>query len=173
MRTRTIFLIIAIALVAAFVSLNLDEFTKLSTLSLGFTTVQVSLGLVMLVLLAVATLVFLASTVYMQSTNLIETRRYARELNAQRELADRAEASRFTELRSYLEMQAQAAQSREAAGGTVLSERFAQQQHALLTRLEQMENSMAAHLGQLQDLLEHRGVIDAQVRGEAVRRPLS
>jgi DNA anti-recombination protein RmuC len=173
MRTRTIFLIVAIALVAAFVSLNLDEFTRVSTLSLGFTTVQVSLGLVMLVLLAVATVVFLASTVYMQSTNLIETRRYARELNAQRELADRAEASRFTELRSFLEMQAHAVQNREAAGGTVLSERFAQQQQTLLTRLEQMENAMAAHLGQLQDLLEHRGVIDAHARGEAVRRPLS
>ena len=43
-------------------------------------------------------------------------------------MADRAEASRFTEWRNYLEVQAIAAQQREAATGTVLAERFAQQQ---------------------------------------------
>lgn len=158
MRIRTILLIITIALVAAFVALNVDEFTRVSVLSLGFTTVQISLGLVMLLLLVVATLVFLGSTLYMQSTNLLETRKYARELNTQRELADKAEASRFTELRNYLEAQAVATQQREAAVSTVLSERFAQQQQALLTRIEQLDNSTAACLGELQDRLE-RGSI--------------
>jgi hypothetical protein len=104
----------------------------------------------------IATVVFLASTLYMQSKNLLETRQYARELNTQRELADKAEASRFTELRSYLEVQALAAQHREAAAATVLAERFAQQQQALLARLEQSDNSMAAYMGQLEDRLERR-----------------
>ncbi|UUZ68254.1 hypothetical protein LP416_29190 [Polaromonas sp. P2-4] len=67
--------------------------SRVSVLSLGFTTVQISLGLVMLLVLVVATLVFLGSTLYMQSANLLETRKYARELNTQRELADKAEAS--------------------------------------------------------------------------------
>lgn len=160
MRIRTILLIITIALVAAFVALNVDEFTRVSVLSLGFTTVQISLGLVMLLVLVlvVATLVFLGSTLYMQSTNLLETRKYARELNTQRELADKAEASRFTELRNYLETQAVATQRREAAADTVLLERFAQQQQALLTRIEQSDNSTAACLSELQDRLE-RGSI--------------
>jgi biopolymer transport protein ExbB/TolQ len=156
MRTRTILLVVAILLLAGFVALNVDEFTRVSVLSLGFTTVQVSLGLVLLLLLVVATVVFLATTLYMQSANLLETRKYARELNTQRELADKAEASRFTELRSYLEVQALAAQHREAAAATVLAERFAQQQQALLARLEQSDNSMAAYMGQLEDRLERR-----------------
>lgn len=159
MRTRTIFLVVAILLLAGFAALNMDEFTRTSMLSLGFTTVQVPLGLVMLALLVIATVIFLATTLYMQSTNLIETRKYARELNTQRELADKAEASRFTELRSYLEVQALAAQHREAAAATVLAERFAQQQQALLARLEQSDNSMAAYMGQLEDRLERRNGI--------------
>jgi uncharacterized integral membrane protein len=146
MRTRTIFLVVAILLLAGFAALNMDEFTRTSMLSLGFTTVQVPLGLVMLALLVIATVIFLATTLYLQSTNLIETRRYARELNTQRELADRAEASRFTELRSYLEVQALAAQHREA----------------LLARLEQSDNSMAAYMGQLEDRLERRNGISLQ-----------
>lgn len=154
MRFRTILLVVAIVLLAGFVALNLDEFTRVSLLSLGFTTVQVSLGLVMLLLLVVATVVFLASTIYMQSANLIETRRYARELNTQRELADKAEASRFTELRSYLEVQALAVQQRETAADTVLAERFARQQDALLARLEQSDNTTAAYLGQLEDRMD-------------------
>ena len=156
MRIRTIFLVLAIALVAAFVALNVDEFTRASVLSLGFTTIQVSLGLVMLVLLAIATLFFLGHTLYMQSTNLLETRRYARELNIQRELADKAEASRFTELRSYLEVQALAAQQREAVAVSALGERFAAQQQALLARIEQSDNALAAYMGQLEDRLERR-----------------
>ena len=163
MRIRTILLIITIALVAAFVALNVDEFTRVSVLSLGFTTVQISLGLVMLLLLVAATLVFLGSTLYMQSTNLLETRKYARELNTQRELADKAEASRFTELRNYLETQAVATQRREAAADTVLSERFAQQQQALLTRIEQSDNSTAAYIGQLQDRLERGGLDNGSI----------
>ncbi|WP_309678100.1 hypothetical protein [Polaromonas sp.] len=158
MRARTVLFIIAIAVVAAFVALNVDEFTRISVLSLGFTTIQVSLGLVMLLLLVVATVVFLASTLYMQSSNLIETRKYARELNTQRELADKAEASRFTELRNYLEAQAVATQQRENAASAVLTQRFALQQQALLTRIEQSDNSTAAYLGQLQDRLEADGI---------------
>lgn len=161
MRIRTILLVISILLLAGFVALNVDEFSRTSMLSLGVTTIQVPLGLVMLLLLVIATVVFLASTLYMQSKNLMETRQYARELNTQRELADKAEASRFTELRSYLEVQALAAQHREAATATVLAERFAQQQQALLTRLEQSDNSMAAYMGQLEDRLERRNGISS------------
>ena len=156
MRIRTIALVLAIVLVAAFVALNVDEFTRVSVLSLGFTTIQVSLGLVMLVLLVVVTLIFLGNTLYMQSSNLLETRRYARELNTQRELADKAEASRFTELRSYLEVQVLAAQQRETVISTALGERFAAQQKALLARMEQSDNSLAAYMGHMEDRLERR-----------------
>ena len=156
MRVRTIVLILAIVLLAAFVALNIEEFTRMSVLSLGFTSVQVSLGLVMLALLVVAAVIFLGTTLYQQSTNLLETRNYARELNTQRELADKAEASRFTELRHYLEAQTAAQQRRELAYEQGMSERFAQQNKLLLERLEQTDNALAAYMGQLEDRLERR-----------------
>ncbi|ABM37251.1 hypothetical protein [Polaromonas naphthalenivorans] len=156
MRFRTILLVLAIVLVSAFVALNVDEFTRISTLSLGFTTIQVSLGLVMLVLLIATLVIFLGSTLYMQSRNVLEARTHTRELNAQRELADKAEASRFTELRAYLEAQVVAEQQRETALGTVLADRFAQQQQVLLARMEQMDNTLAAYMGELEERLAQR-----------------
>lgn len=154
MRLRTIFLIIGIVLLAGFAALNVDEFTRSSVLSLGFTTIQVPLGLVMLVLLIAVMLVFLATTLYIQSANLIETRQYARQLTTQRELADNAEASRFIELRNYLQSQATAALQREAAAATVMAERLAKTQSALVHRLDQSDNATAAYMGQLEDRLE-------------------
>ena len=156
MRARTILFIIAILAVAAFAALNVDEFTRSSVLSLGFRTVQVPLGLVMLLLLVIAVVMFLASTIYMQSTNLIETRKYARELSAQRELADKAEASRFTELRSYLDAQTAATLSREAANASVIAERLSRAQAALLLRIEESDGATAAYMGQLEDRMERR-----------------
>ena len=156
MRVRTIALVFAIVVIAAFVALNVDEFTRVSALSLGYTTVQASLGLVMLALLVAAAVIFLGAMIYMQSSNLLETRTYARELNTQRELADKAEASRFTELRHYLEVQTAAQQRREQATEQVWSERFAAQNKLLLGRLEQSDNSVAAYMGQLEDRIERR-----------------
>ena len=156
MRAKTIFLVLSIFVLAAFVALNVDEFTRSSVLSLGFTSVQVPLGLVMLALLAAAAVIFLGVMIYMQSSNLLETRNYARELSTQRELADKAEASRFTELRHYLEAQAASQQRREQAAEQVLSERFAAQNRVLLARVEQSDNTLSAHMGQLEDQIERR-----------------
>lgn len=154
MRVRTILLVMAILLIAGFVALNLDEFTRSSALNLGFTTIELPLGLLMLLLLAGATTVFLASTLYMQSRNLLESRTHSRELNAQRELADKAEASRFTELRSFLQAQAEEEQRRESAMSAELAERLAQQQQALLARIEQLDNGLSACIGEFEDRLE-------------------
>ena len=154
MRFRTVVLIVFVLFVAGFVALNVDEFTRSSVLSLGFTTVQVSLGLVMLLMLVVATVVFLASTMIMQSANLLETRKYARELNAQRELADKAESSRFTELRHYLDAAALVEKEREVVANQVWAERMASLDRTLLARMDQSDNTVAAHLGQLEDRLD-------------------
>lgn len=156
MRFRTILMILAILLVAGFVALNVDEFTRVSVLSLGVTTIQLPLGLVMLALLVATLLIFMASALYMQSKHVLEARTHTRELNTQRELADKAEASRFTELRAYLEEQTLAEQRRESALGTVLADRFAQQQQVLLARMEQTDNTLAAYMGQLEDRLANR-----------------
>ena len=164
MRIRTIALIVVIVLMAGFAALNVDEFSRTSVLSLGFTTVQVPLGLVMLVLLAAVLLVFLATTLYIQSTHLLEMRQTTRALTTQRELADKAEASRFTELRHYLEAQTLSAQQREAAQATVLAERLAQTQQVLTSKIEQSGNTVAAYIGELEDRLENRDGLRAGVR---------
>ena len=151
MRVRTIVLIIFIVLVAGFAALNMEEFMRTSVLSLGFATVQVSLGVVMLILLVVVTVVFLGSTVLMQSSNLLETRKYARELNIQRDLADKAETSRFTELRQYFEVRAIAEKERDLIAQQAWVERLAAQDRSIMARLDQSDNTVAAHLGQLED----------------------
>lgn len=171
MRFRTIILVLVILLVAAFVALNVDEFTRISLLSLGFTTVQMSLGLVMLLLLVVVLVVFLLSSLYMQSKNLLESRAHTRELDSQRLLADKAEASRFTELRTYLEAQTLEAQRREAALNTLLADRFAQQQQSLMARIEQSDNTVAAYMGQMEDMLERRGLAGSVVSPVDLKPP--
>lgn len=159
MRVRSIVLIVFVLFVAGFVALNVDEFTRTNVLSLGFTTVQVSLGLVMLVLLVVATVVFLGSTLVMQSANLLETRKYARELNTQRDLAGKAEASRFTELRQYLEATALAEKEREVVANQAWAERLASLDRSLLARMDQSDHTVAAHLGQLEDRFDKNTAI--------------
>ena len=159
MRVRTIVLIIFIGLVAGFAALNMEEFTRTSLLSLGFGTVQVSLGLVMLILLVVVTVVCLGSTVLMQSSNLLETRKYARELNVQRDLADKAETSRFTELRQYFEVRAAAEKERDLIAQEMWVERLAAQDRSIMARLDQSDNTVAAHLGQLEDRFDKNTAI--------------
>ena len=172
MRAKTIFLVLFIAVVAAFVALNVEEFTRASVLSLGFTSVQAPLGLVMLALLAAAAVIFLGVMIYLQSSNLLETRNYARELSTQRELADKAEASRFTELRHYLEAQAASQQRREQAAEQVLSERFAAQNRVLLARVEQSDNTLEAHMGQLEDQIERREKTHFMEPSDSFKAPL-
>ena len=167
MRIRTIVLIVAIVLMAGFAALNVDEFSRRSVLSLGFTTVQVPLGLVMLVLLATVLLMFLATTLYIQSTHLLEMRQTTRALATQRELADKAEASRFTELRQYHEAQTLAAQQREGAQATVLAERLAQTQQLLSSKIEQSGNTLAAYIGELEDRLERRDGVRTPLRADS------
>ena len=153
MRTRILLLVVAIMLIAAFTVLNVDEFTRISTLNFGFTTMQLPLGLVMLMLITAMLVIFLATTIYMHSTQLIETRKYARELTAQRELADKAEASRFTNLRGYLESQAALAINRDSDTVAALDRRLAHTEKLFLQRLEQSDNSNAAYWGQYDDAL--------------------
>ncbi|MFN5940765.1 MAG: hypothetical protein ACK44C_10425 [Polaromonas sp.] len=153
MRTKILLLVTGIVLLAVFAQLNVEEITRSSTLNLGFTSVQLPLGLLMLMLVVALALIFLVATIYMHSTQLIETRQYARELSAQRVLADQAETSRFTELRSYLQSQTALATNRETDTVTALDRRLVRTERLLLERLEQSDNSNAAYWGQHDDAL--------------------
>lgn len=154
MRIRSILLILGIVLTAAFVALNLEEFNRPSQLSLGFTSVQAPLAMVMLLGLVAVLVVFLLFSAYAKSSYLIENRRSARELKTQRELADKAETSRFTELQQYLAAESHAMAEREARDSQRLEERLARLQADLESRIEQSGNTLAAYMGELEDRLE-------------------
>lgn len=142
MRTRTLLVILVIALVTGFAAVNWDAFTTATTLSLGpgLGSVQAPLGLVMLGLMGAMVLVFALYMAVWQGSILMDTRRHTKELQAQRALADQAEASRFTELRAVL--QAEMAQ---------LAQRLDASQQVLRREIQDSGNSIAAVLGEMDD----------------------
>ena len=145
MRARTIFLLLVIALVAAFAALNWDAFFVPTALNLGFSTVQAPLGLVMLGMVVALVVLFVAYMAYWQGTVLMDTRRHTKELQAQRALADEAEASRFTELRGLLH-----AELDRLAG------RVEQTQAGLRTEIRESANSLSAMIGEIDDRTSRR-----------------
>ncbi len=125
-----------------------------TTLSVGFTTVEAPLGLILLGIAGLLTLLFLIYLVYLQSSALLESRRYARELQIQREIADQAEASRINELHSFLEAELQKlANKTEETSAGILS-RLDQLDRDIRLSLEQSENTLATYLGEIDDRVE-------------------
>ena len=138
---RALAFFLVLIVVGLFALLNWGAFSAVSPLSLGVTTVQAPLGLIMLGLTAFLCVLFTVWVISLQAAALMEARRQTKELQAQRELADRAEASRFTELRTEL-----------------VTRLDAMQQESRLGR-EQGHNVVAAQLGQLEDRLERANVL--------------
>lgn len=151
MRLRTSLPLLMLVLVVGLASLNWTLFVQPSSLNLGFMSVDVPLGLVMLALVGVLGAVFIASSLFQQASVLVDMRRSARELHAQRELADKAEASRFTELRSALAAAQQSAQARSEQLSIDLQSRCDRLEATVLAALKQSENSTAASVGELDD----------------------
>jgi hypothetical protein len=166
MKIRTLFLVIVIAAIAAFVVLNWTSFLVPTALSLGVTVVQAPLGLVMLGLLALLVALFLVFVVYLQTSFLLEARRNARELQAKRELADKAEASRLTELRGYLEAELKRQTDLDAESRAAVLTRLDQLDRDLRSALEQTGNGLSAYLDELEDRLEKQGLASPQDRPE-------
>jgi uncharacterized integral membrane protein len=145
MGLRTGVLLVVVLLIGALAALNWGLLASPVLMSVGFMQVSAPLGLIMLGLTVLLGILFAAYVVYLQSSVLMETRRHTKEMQSQRDLADKAEASRFTELRNFLEAQENTHMARNA------------ERHAgLLARVEQLENTLAAHIGQLEDRMERR-----------------
>jgi len=134
---------VVLAVVALFALANWGAFTALAPLSLGVTTVQAPLGLIMLGLVVFVCVLFTAWMITMQAAALLEARRQTKALQAQRDLADRAEASRFTELRADL-----------------------------MARLDEMANANAAYFGQLEDRLERAQRLSPQADSSELAPPM-
>ena len=127
---RALILFVVILFIGLFATINWAVFTALTPISLGFTTVQAPLGLIMLGLVAFLSVLFTVWVILLQANSLRDARRQTKELQAQRDLADRAEASRIAELRNDL-----------------------------LKRLDENTNSIAAHIAQLEDRIERERLL--------------
>ena len=151
MRIRTLLLIAAILLIAAFVALNFEAILQPTRLNLGMSEIQAPLGLVMLGMLVTVFVVFLMALVFFQTSHLLEVRRITREAADQRKLADKAEASRFTELREYLRDELQRAATRDTDLSAKLLERMDSVKADLTRTIEQNGNGLSASVGELED----------------------
>jgi uncharacterized integral membrane protein len=133
---RAIALSLILVLVGLFALVNWSAFTALTSLSLGVTTAQAPLGLIMLGLVGFLCVLFTVWAISLQASSLAAARRQTRELQAQRDLADKAEASRFTELRAELLARLDRLQTESRIA------------------IEQNSNALAAQIGELEDRLE-------------------
>ncbi len=141
-------------MVAAFAVLNWTVFLAPTELSIGYTTVNMPLGLIMLGLLAILTVLFLAYVTYLQGSVLLEARRHSRELKSNRELADKAEASRFTDLRTFLETELKLHATQNSETRDALLIRIDKLEHDSRTFMEQSGNTLAAYIGEVEDRFE-------------------
>jgi uncharacterized integral membrane protein len=156
MRLRTGIVLLVVLLIAALAALNWAQLSTPTTMSLGFMETTAPLGLIMLGLTIALGVICLAYVLYLQSTVMLETRRHTKEMQAQRELADKAEASRFTELRTYLDAQEQARAARTAEVQRHFTSRLEQLESVFKSRVDQSDNTTAAHIGQLEDRIERQ-----------------
>lgn len=156
MKMPTVLLALVLAVTALFVALNWPAIHSPSDLSLGVTTVQAPLGLVMLGFLLLLTALFLAFVLYMQGSALLETRRYSKELLANRALADQAEASRFTDLKAFLDKALADQAALQAEAHTQVLARMTRLESDVQASIEQSGNTLAAYIGELEDRLDRR-----------------
>lgn len=158
MGVRSAFLFVIVLLIAALAALNWGTLASPVAMSLGFMDVTAPLGLVMLGLTVALGVFFLAYVIYLQSSVLFETKRHTKEMQVQRDLADKAEASRFTELRNFLETQENTHMARNAERHAALLARVDALESAFRQRVDQSDNTVAAHIGQLEDRVSGRAV---------------
>ena len=156
MGVRSAFLFAILLLIAALAALNWGTLSAPVPVSLGFMTVSAPLGLIMLGLTVVLAAFFLVYVLYLHSSVLIDTKRHTKEMQAQRDLADKAEASRFTELRNFLEAQENKHMAQNADRHAALLTRLGQLESVIRQRSEQSDNTVAAHIGQLEDRIERK-----------------
>jgi uncharacterized integral membrane protein len=154
MKLQSLLLLIILAVIAIFAALNWGVFVSPTELSVGYTTINMPLGLVMLGLLAIVTALFLVFVVYLQGSVLLEARRHSKELQANRELADQAEASRFTELRTFLEAELTKQSGQDTDAKDAILARIDRLEHEFQSFMEQSGNTLAAYIGELEDRLE-------------------
>jgi hypothetical protein len=154
MYLRTLLIVIVFGLLVIFALFNWNAFMSPTTLTVGFSTFEAPLGLILLMTVALICLLFLIYIVFLQSSSLLEGRRQARELQSQRELADRAEESRFQQLRSAMEAELRNLDTQTTEAKAEILTRLDALESNLRLAIEQSGNTLAASLGEIEDRFE-------------------
>ena len=165
---RAIVLFLGLTCLGVFALLNWNAFVTPTPLSLGVTTVDAPLGLVMLGITVFLSVLFIVWAMTLQAGALMDARRLARDLQAQRELADKAEASRFTELRTFLAAELQSVSVGQEQTRAILVSRLDRVQDATRAAQEETSNTLSAYIGELEDRLERQQLVPAQYERDAL-----
>lgn len=154
MKIFTLALILLLVLTGYLAFLNWAAFSLPTDLWIGFASIQMPIGVLLLGILACITVLFLLYVIYLQTSSLLETRRLSRKLETNIALAEKAEQSRFIELKNALvaEMLSQTNLNLEAKSA-ILS-RMDQLKTELRSSIEQSGNTLSAHLGEFEDKFE-------------------
>lgn len=164
MPLRTIVILFAGGVVALFAALNWSAFTAPTSLHFGFGTVDAPLGLIMLGFTVVLSLLFLIFIIYLQTTVILEGRRHTRELQSHRDLAEQAESSRYNQLRQFLEAELQKSAQQSAQQRADLLAKLDEVERELRAAVEQSTNTLAAYVGEVDDLLQRKTGLPGQVK---------
>jgi hypothetical protein len=154
MTIRFAFMLVLFCLLGGFVALNWTEFITPSTLSVGFSTVQAPVGLIMLGVLILAVCLFTVVVLYLQAADLLRTHRMHKDMEAQRKLVTQGETSRFMELRNFVDEQFALQRQRDAETLAALKTKSALSTQVDRTWMEELHNGLSAQLGQLEDRLD-------------------
>lgn len=139
----TLIILVALA-IGGIYFFNWEELNTVGTVSIGFTTMQAPMGLLLLGLFSILCVLFLAYILWLHSTVIVDYHRHTKELKHQRELADKAEASRFSELREFLIKQ-------HMEGQQALLRQMEELEDHIYRRVDDSDNSTAAYMGQIED----------------------
>ncbi len=140
MRFRTVLSLVVVLTMAAFLFVNWRVFSAPASFYFLLGSVDIPVGVVMVILLALIILVLAIYVGIWQGSLLRDYRQQSKELQAQRSLADDAEASRFTALSTLLRD--------EMAKQEI---RFETAFNALQSELRDTEHSIAATLAEMDD----------------------
>ncbi len=142
MGMRSLAVVVLLILLAAFAVANWGAFTAPTHLTLGLSTVQAPLGLLMLGLCALLVLGLGGLALWVHTRSLMELRRQVKAQQSLRELADKAETSRLTQLQAALE-----------AATNRLASQIETAQAQLMDRIDHLEREQARHVAENADSL--------------------
>jgi hypothetical protein len=156
MRLRTVFHIVALAVVAALAVFNWAGVIRPETVNLPWLQVEVPLNLILLALLGVEAGIGLLNQTAGNARDLLREGEFGKRIQMQIELADRAEAAHYNELRQTLDTLMRESRQRGADLSTGLEQSLLRHHREIRVQLEGLHRGMGSRLGEMEARLEAR-----------------